>query len=260
MLLRSGGLGYDFDGVDEYIYKDTSSWGSLAKTGGKSLAVWFQLEDNGADPSAPTFVGIGGTTGSTPAFYSVGTRIRGASYTGERLAITSRATNGGTVKGYYGLTELAADTKYLAIYQTDGTSITMYLCPASTGVVGTETVSMWTGTNNGDWFGEITITGTRKSAIGAGYSGGAPGGFFNGTLYSVMVFSDDLTSTERSLLCNKGKPIHPEAVGLTSKLSAYYNLGENDDGSVTTSNDISGADDMTSVNMENSDILPGNFY
>lgn len=258
--LGLSGLGYNFDVVDEYLYKDTSSWGSLSETGGKAVAVWFDLENNGADPSAPTFIGVGGTTGATPAFYAIGTRTRSATYAGERLAITSRASNGGTVKGYYGSTSLSPDTVYLGIFQTDATSVTMYLCPASTGVVGTETVSMWTGTNTGDWFGEITVTGTRKSTIGASYAGGNTNGFFDGTIDNIMIFNDDLTSTERTALCNKGKPIHPEYVGLTSKLGAFYKLGEDDAGSATTSYDASGIDDLTSVNMENADIVPTNYY
>lgn len=218
----------DFTGSTDQTYTiaNNTTWGNQTGTGGKAMAIWFTRSADQASPSSARYMVGRSGTGSSNAFFGVGTR-RHVSFTGARLDLTTRISNGGTVYGINGSTELELDKQYMAIFQTNGSKSEMYL--GYDGTLHTETVGNWSGgTDLGHWFGNNTSSGTRISVIGSNLTSGvtANTAYHEGEIDNVVFFNDDLTPSERTELYNGGAAIDPTAASFASKVTSYYPLGE----------------------------------
>ena len=254
-------LSVKLDGVDEYAKATSPAYATDSKTGGKAVAIWFKQTSALTGSDAKFMFGIGseGGTAGFGAFFYFGSRYH-PSKPGDKLDITIRPTDGTNsgVKGYRGSTNLVAGTQYLAIFQTDGSTTTMYL--GSAGTLNTETVTMWSGTNLGEWFSVPAYVGTNVAVIGVGYTAGAPvAAYTDNNIDQIMIFNDDLTSDERTALYNGGKPINPFAVGLGSKVREFIPIGDIDSSSSTINSAFEGTN-FTTFNLESTDITSTNYY
>lgn len=94
-----------------------------------------------------------------------------------------------------GSTTTAINTNYLYIYATDGATTTMEL----NGV--TQTVAPFSGSNNGDWFGDSTgrdntMIGCRRLSVGNELN------FFDGQIAELIHYADNKSSADRTTIKN----------------------------------------------------------
>ena len=249
------------NGVDENAKATSPAYATDSKTGGKAFALWFKLNTLLTSQGAKFFLTIGsegGTPGLGPQF-AFGTRYRNET-PGEKLDILMRPTDGTNSgnEGYRGSTSLTTGVWYFAIFQTDGSTTSMYVGDA--GTLTTESVVMWTGSNNGAWFDDGNYIGTRVAVIGSGYNGGiAVGAWSDATIDHIMIFNDDLTADERTAIYNGGKPISPFAVGLGSKVREFIPIGDTDSSSSTINSAVLGTN-FTTSNIDASNITSSDYY
>ena len=244
------------DGTDDYMTVSSPSYATQAKAGGKAVAFWFELNSTLVGAGARNLLGMGNTTGGATGGFLAFQIRRHASYAGLRTSITSRI-EGGTVSGNYGSNILVPGVKYFFVGQTNGTVYQSYL--GSSGVLRAETIGQWVNSNTGNWYNNLSISGTRITGFGAGFSGLAPppANFLDGKLDELVIFNDDLTLAEATALYNGGVPIDPRMVGLASKVVSYYKMGEGgENDSITTIYDRVGSDNLTSSGMANSALEP----
>ncbi len=244
----------DFDGVDECSTKIGTLWGEQNKTGGKAMAVWFNLNDLLSGSSAAHFLGVASTSpGAATALMSVGVRSRTTDFVGTRLDMYVRPTDGSTGVILYGSTALVPNINYFTLFQTDGSITQMWL--GNDGLLRQETISTLFGANAGNWMGNITPSASKISLLGCTQGSAGLANFFNGTVDELILFNDDLTLPEITKLYNGGIPIDPRTIGLSSKLTSYYKMGEGgENGSISTIYDRVGPDNLLTANMEDADI------
>ena len=80
---------------------------------------------------------------------------------------------------------------------SNGSAISMYI----DGVA--ETVAVAGGSNNGDWFGDMTGSKLDDVTIGCKIDNGGAGSFFDGCIADVRYYSDAITATEVATLASK---------------------------------------------------------
>jgi hypothetical protein len=243
-----------FDGTDECSSKIGTLWGEQNKTGGKAMAVWFNLNALLSGSSAKHFLGVGSTSpGAGTALMSLGVRSRTTDFVGTRLDMYVRPTDVSTGVVLYGSTALVPDINYFAVFQTNGSTSQMWL--GNDGLLRQETISTLFGADDGNWMGNITPSASKISLLGCTQGAAGPANFFDGTVDELILFNDDLTLPEITKLYNSGVPIDPRTIGLSSKLTSYYKMGEGgENGSVSTIYDRVGPDNLATANMEDSDI------
>lgn len=239
-------LSTDFDGSTEYVHKASPSFGS--DTSG-ALLLRFKLRATLTANGTVSFAGAGSTSGANNVLLLLGARRRDATAAGvTRLDITVRTTNGGTVHGIMGSTNLAAGTWYSVVVQSNGSSYSMYL----NGVA--ETLNVWTGSNTGDWIGDLVHGASLRYTSGAGYQGGASTSHWNGHLDEVLYANRDLTSTEITEFHNSGKPKDWWLHSFAKDIRGAWHMGDGDDDSGLY--DRSGSsNDMTLVNITTADYV-----
>lgn len=253
--LNDSGLAYDFDGVDEYLTKTGPTFGTDAKTGGKAICMWFNLDNLPASETNNTLWAWSQTGTAGVWNFHIRNGRSTVPWTGSRFemqtAADAGASNGLSTFIYDSSSTISAGTQYFLCYQTTGTAWQLYL----NGNLETLTVTTTgSGGNDGDWVGEVGFDGTAIMNIGTATT--PP----DGKIDNLMYCSDDLTSTEVNLLYNGGKPIHPYAVGVTD-CSNFWKLGEDDNGSVSTTYDaLNTSNNLTPTNMENGDIVTRSYY
>lgn len=244
----------DFDGVDECYSKTGTLWGEQNKTGGKAMAVWFNLNTLLSGSSAKHFLGVGSTSpGAGTALMSFGVRSRTTDFIGTRLDMYVRPTDVSTGVVLYGSTALAPDINYFAVFQTDGSASQMWL--GNDGLLRQETISTLFGADAGNWMGNITPAASKISLLGCTQGAAGQANFFDGTIDELILFNDDLTLAEITKLYNRGVPVDPRTIGLSGKLTSYYKMGEGgENGNVSVIYDRAGTDNLLAANMEDSDI------
>lgn len=251
--LYDSGLRIDFDGVDERLVSaNNPSFSSDTKTNGRSLCMWFNMDTLPASETSRILWNWAGSDGQGNWSFRMRTDRATHSWTGTRFEFqTANDTGGGSSTStfmYSSATTFTTATLYHICFISSGSAWSLYVNGSSV----TLTVSATgVGGNDGDWWGNVAGSGTITFGIGSTT--------FDGQIDDVAYFLDDLTATEVSLLYNGGKPIHPQAVGLTD-LDHYWKLGESDNGSATTIYDSKGTDNFAGSNVENADIIPTNYY
>lgn len=249
----------DFDGVDERGKTGNDPTGNNDSVG--SISCWFQFDTVlGANGVRWIFMMGGDDTDEATNFGQTGILLRRNSAVSvtNRLEIFHRVDGVGSTNLINGNTTIATGTLYHVVTTSSGTTYTMYLNGT------TQTLTITSGSNNGDWFGDTGTNGTRHYAIADAWRDGVwAGNNMDGKIDNCATFSTELTSTEVTDLYNGGKPIHPCAVVNCSNVNVFYKLGEDDNGSATTSYasiGIPSTDNMTMDNQETADIVSTNYY
>lgn len=230
------------NGSDEYVYKDDPSF--EGDTAG-AIALRFR---------AATLLGANGSK----AILSMGVRDAGnSSFIGLRQfrgATTSNQNrlqvirSGGGAGNYFGGTALAATTWYSVVLQSTGSAWSIYLNGAA------ETLTNVSGSNTGDWFGDISGTDHRLT-FGAQFVANAPGGYNDCRVNEcIYVGGRVLTGAEITEWHNAGVTKNPHRLSFRADIDSWWRFGDSRD-SATTIYDEVGSNDLTLVNMDASNYV-----
>lgn len=246
------GLRVDYDGVDERSYKNTPSFND---DDSGTWCAWINHDTTFVSNDFEAIFGLGGSdTDQATAFGRVVIGVRYATSQDNVLEII-QVSDGGTTNRVGGSTKLNGETNYLTCISSNSSDWDFYVNGNA------ETENTISGSNNGNWFNDVGTVGTRRAGIGDVYRDGVwLGSNFDGKIDNIMIWNTELTSTQISTLYNSGKPIHPCALNLCSNLDTFIKMGESDNGTITTLYDSDNANNFTSDNMENADIVTTSYY
>ena len=186
------GQGIEFDGVDDYmeIYD-----GRVSSASQGTISAWVRLNTL-AD--GQTVVGYGGGDVGTPGLFGMQVRQNGAEYD---LGVIQR-TDGGSVDVVRGNTSLSTDKWHHLVVVSDGSSYSIYVDGSP------EALTVTSGSNQGDWFGDTTVAETDKSTIGAMMFDGSMTNFIDGIIDDVRIYDRALSAQEISRLYDLGATTH----------------------------------------------------
>lgn len=258
-ILNHSWLRLDFDGVDEAGKSGNDPTGYTNTVG--SMCSWVVFDTVlGADGTRVIWGAGGDDTDQATAFGQiiVDLRRQASLSVTNRIEVLHRADGSGTVNRVAGGTTISAGTLYHICVTTSGTAWKIYLNGTA------ETLTTLTGSNTGDWVGDMGTVGTRHHAIGNAWRDGAWGvSWFDGKIDDTFITSTELSATDITNLHNGGKPIHPCAVIACSNVNIFWKLGEDSPSTVTTMHSARGTtstDNMTMENMESADIVTTSYY
>jgi hypothetical protein len=236
----------DFNGTNEYMSR-TGTLSFRSDTAG-AWSMWVRLDNTfGADGFR--FVWTLGTSGTNRLQFGT----RRISATGSSTFFSFATAIGATTRGYSATTTaLAANTWYHVVFQSNGTA---YSCSIN-GV--SQTITQWTGTagNTGDWFGDHTGT-SPWFTVGVQNASGAIGAnFWEGRLDEFVYLPGRVfTAGEVTEIYNSGVRMNPHRYSMISSLTTWYRMGDSRDSATTVFDELSGANDLTLVNMDASNYV-----
>ena len=246
-----------FDGVDEYLYKVSPSFQGDKASGGRTMAFWVEfpaLDSTNGVNAVDIFAAIGNddVTTHTPLFFFE-VRSRASGDTQPRFGITYRQDKGGAFSAVNSAkgtdTIVTTNTKYHVVFSTNGSTTKIYV----NGVA--ETMGTWAGSNQGWWFGDLNMSGTKTFVVGTGWNNNGPTNHTNAYVDEITYWNKQLSSSEVTELYNSGVPMDPTAHSAAANLDGHWRMGETESGSITTVYDSVNSDDFSNANMENGDIV-----
>jgi hypothetical protein len=113
-----------------------------------------------------------------------------------------------------------------------------------------------TGSNNGDWYGDVSGADHRMT-VGVNYVSNGPGmGYYPGLLDEVTYLSGRIfTAGEVASLYNGGTPANPRKLAsIQADLETWYRMGDSRDDATTVFDEV-GSNDLTLVNMDASNYV-----
>jgi hypothetical protein len=241
----------DFNGTNEYMYRNDPSF--KADTAG-AWSFWVKLDAVFAVNDVDIIIGYGVRSGANNSQFFFGPRRNVNTGTSTYMSIFHRATNGGTIDGFSGTTTaLTAGAWTHVVVQSNGTAWSMWINGVS------QTMTQWngTGSNNGNWYGDVSGTDHRMT-IGVQYLSNAIGAnFYAGLLDEVTYLSGRVfTSGEVASLYNSGTRTNPRKLAsIQADLETWYRMGDSRDSATTVFDELSGANDLTLVNMDASNYV-----
>lgn len=205
------------------------------------FSFWIKLDAVFAANGGQAIIGYGVNDGANDAVFLIAVRRTTATGTGTYLAINTRTTHGGTNNGVSGTTTpLAAGAWTYCEIETNGTTWSMRV----NGV--TQTITAWTGSNTGDWLGDISGA-SHKMVIGNNYVSNALGStWFAGVLDEINYFSA-ITGAQSTLMYNGGTPANPHRVQFGSAWKSWWRCGDSRDTTSILYDEI-GTNNITLVN------------
>lgn len=205
------------------------------------FSFWIKLDAVFAANGTQAIIGYGVNDGANDAIFLIAVRRTTTTGTGTYLAINTRTTHGGTNNGVSGTTTpLAAGAWTYCEIETNGTTWSMRV----NGV--TQTITAWTGSNTGDWLGDISGA-SHKLVIGNNYVSNALGStWFAGVLDEINYFSA-ITGAQSTLMYNGGTPANPHRVQFGSAWKSWWRCGDSRDTTSILYDEI-GTNNITLVN------------
>lgn len=205
------------------------------------FSFWIKLDAVFAANGGQAIIGYGVNDGANDAIFLIAVRRTTTTGTGTYLAINTRTTHGGTNNGVSGTTTpLAAGAWTYCEIETNGTTWSMRV----NGV--TQTITAWTGSNTGDWLGDISGA-SHKLVIGNNYVSNALGStWFAGVLDEINYFSA-ITGAQSTLMYNGGTPANPHRVQFGSAWKSWWRCGDSRDTTSILYDEI-GTNNITLVN------------
>lgn len=238
----------DFNGTDEYMYRDDPSFKS-DNAGGFSM--WVRLDTLLGANGSRIIAGYGVNSGANDAMWSLRQfRNAGLPTTSNYFAVLVRATHAGTTNILAATTTtLSTGVWYHVVVETNGTTTSFYVNGVS------QTVTVLVGTNAGTWLGDIAGTNHRLT-VGCGWVANATNLPFPGDIDEITYLSGRVfTSGEVSSLNNSGTRTNPRKLAsIQADLETWYRMGESRDSATTVFDEI-GSNDLTLVNMDASNYV-----
>lgn len=252
-IVNKSWLRTDFDGVDESA-KSINDPSFSSNTAG-TINFWVTPDTVLSGNGLRVIFGAGGEdTDEATNFgvFFIGLRYLTTGSHFNRIEWQHRVDGSATLNRVVGNTALAAGSTYMITVSSSGTAVKIYVNGSL------ETLTTIAGSNTGDWFGDIGTVGTDIASVGNIYRDGVWGVvYWDGKIDLVSVWSSQLTDAQVTTLYNGGDPLSPTALGLTTNLVSLWNMGEGD---TTTLYDVISGNNMTTVNMENADIINSDYY
>ena len=239
-----------FNGVDEHAYCDDPSF--KADTAG-AWSFWVKLDAVYGSDDVDFIFGYGVRSGSNNSRFHIGPRRIAATGTSTYMSLVQSSTNGGTINGYSGTTTaLTAGAWTHVVVQSNGTAWSMWINGVS------QTMTQWggIGSNNGNWYGDVSGTDHRMT-IGVQYVSNAIGSaFYAGLLDEVTYLSGRIfTAGEVASLYNSGTRTNPRKLAsIQADLETWWRMGESRDNATTIYDEI-GSNNLTLVNMDASNYV-----
>lgn len=243
----------DFDGVDERMYKDNPTGFTSDNTG--SFFCYFTFDSvtvaNGG------FINVAGMGDTNAAFNQINIGLRRDDSlfptNKPRMAILSAISS--SYQEVMGSTDITTGTLYNLVIVSNGSAWTIYLNGTA------ETLTTRTGSNTGRWFSDYSFPGTPRWALGNVFrqNAWAPVSL-DGQLDNCGITSEQLSASQASALHNAGDPVNPCRIIDCSLMRSYWEMGDSENGVITTTYDLTGGNNLTSENMENADIQSTNYY
>lgn len=174
-----------FDGSNDYVELGSRAPWQNDQAG--TIAAWIR-------PSVAlgTIVGYGD---STSGLLNLNVRTGVTPGGVPRLDVT-HSQNGGSIQGVHGSTTLSVDQWYHCAVVSDGASYSLYVNGDA------ESLTAWTGTNNGNWYGDTNADAADSASIGAVLFNNARQGFATGLIADALIFSRALSPAEITLLAD----------------------------------------------------------
>ena len=181
------GMALDFDGIEDYLEVTD---GKIDNSTNGTISAWINL--NGL-PDNDAIFGYGGGVSASAGLFS----FRVVSTGGSKYVLSmAKRDDGETLNSIEGATNLSQSTWYHIAVTSNGTGWKLYLNGVS------ETLSVTSGSNNGDWLGDTEVSETDKTTIGALQNNGATGYYLKSKIDEVIIFNRELNQSEISALYN----------------------------------------------------------
>lgn len=161
--------------------------------------------------------------------------------------VLARKTNGGTNNAAYGNHIFVAGAWVLWVVQSNGTAWTHYINGSSVGS------TAWSGTNTGDWLGDVSGS-DHRLAFGCRFRSNVADYFDDACFNEGIYVQRPLTSGEITKLYNGGTPINPRRANLGSDLISHWRFGDSRDDATTIYDEI-GSNNLTLVNADASNYV-----
>jgi hypothetical protein len=189
---KTGGAG-KFDGSDDFVEIGSSSKIDNSQTG--TITAWVNTNTITADGSIFNY---GGASIANAGVFEF--KLSNISGSNTYLGIKQRSNGVATINAFRGSTLLSTNTWYYVTLVSNGSTWKMYL----NGIE--QTLTSISGTNNGNWLGDTTVTETDRTTIGRNYSNGAYSGPFNGLIDDVKIYNYVRTPAQIAWDYNQGAP------------------------------------------------------
>lgn len=235
----------DFNGTDEYAYKDDPSWKS--DTAG-AFAIRMRADTLLGANGYRNIIAMGVNSGANASRMSIHQRRSASTSSQNRVALFHMGTHGGTQNLVHGNTALAATTWYSIVAQTTGSSWSLYLNGSS------ESTTIEANSNTGDWLGDLSGS-SHRLVFGTTWNANAPSNYFDGRLNEcIYVGGRVLTGAEITEWHNAGVTRNPHRLSFRGDIDSWWRFGDNRD-SATTIYDEVGSNHLTLVNMDASNYV-----
>ena len=232
----------EFNGTDEYAYADDPSF--AGDTAG-SFVGWVRLSTLLGANGNKTIIAMGMNSGADNSYISLRQFRSAATSNQNRINVAERITNGGTLNAPYGSTALAASTRYHVALLSYGSEYTIRL---------NNTLQSLTGTNNGNWFGDLP-GGSKRFAMGCGWAINTPFSHADCRLDEwLYVGGRALTNAEVTEHYNAGVPVNPHRLSFRGDIDSWWRFGDSRDSATTVFDEI-GSNHLTLVNMDASNYV-----
>lgn len=236
-----------FNGIDEYMYKDDPSFKSNTQG---CWSFWFRTDSVFSGNGNKGMITYGVRNASNDSTLAIGLRRITATGTGTYVSYISRATNGGTNRILsFTTTAIAINTWYHVAIFSDDTSIRCYVNDTL------QTANVVAGSNNGDWYGDISGA-NHRLVTGINYvSNTVAGTYFDGRLNEAVYLNRAPSTAEITSLYNAGATGNPHRItSLGADWITWYRFGDSRD-DATTVYDEKGSNNLTLVNMDASNYV-----
>lgn len=214
----SGGVSVkslSLDGVNESAEVTSPSFSS--STNNQSISLWVRPKSVfGADGNL-TFFSIGGADVTNFGIFAIRIRRRDASFAGVTKFEFSTTREGTTTNNSaLGSTNVSAGSWYHVVVTTDGSTIKMYVNG------NLETLTYYSGSNTGDWIGDINFTAPIKMAVGANYRDGVYAVYSDVYIDEISYWNTLLDASDVTNLYNSGLPNNPRNHADSASLVSYW--------------------------------------
>lgn len=235
----------NFNGTDEYAYVDDPSF--EGNTAG-AFCIRFRPVTLLGVNGTKGIIGFGNRSGANDARISFSQRRVAATGTANRISTGCVPTNGGTASIISGSTNLAATTQYSVVIQSSGSAWTIYVNGSN------ETLTLISGSNTGDWLGDISGT-DHRLVFGNSFFSNNPQAYNDCRLNEcIYVSGRALTGGEITEWHNGGVTRNANRLSFRSDIQSWWRFGDSRDDATTIYDEI-GSNNLTLVNMDASNYV-----
>ena len=239
----------EFNGTDEYMRRDNPSFKS-----DQAGAFFFYYTPTTvlSVANAKGIISLGVNSAANNSRFFIAQRWQLNAFPGNRqprLEVNCRPTNNGTINTLLSTTILTAGTRYACVVTSNGSTNTLYI----NGVADTLLVNA--GSNTGQWLGDVS-GGDHRMVTGTLWLANAASNYSDMKLDEVLYLPGrEATAAEVTEWYNGGTPINPHRLSFASALATWWRMGDSRDSATTVFDELSGANDLTLVNMDASNYV-----